>query len=144
MRIYTHCAALVQLDSASGFEQAVCAGAASDRNNQPVHVNTFILFARVIVDGASRFGGSDFGDLASEADIEPLSGELLFCFTGNHSIGTAKQRIHCLKNDDLGTKTPPHAAQFKPDNAGTDNAEAIGYRRKCKRAGRIKNGFVVY
>ena len=144
VRIHLYRPLRVQVDAAAGFKQAIRTGPAPNGDNQPFYLNAPILPGSTVSNGAAAVFGDHFGYLTSEPDIKTLTGELFFCLAGDHRVSAGEHGIHCLENDDLGTQTTPYASEFKPDDAGANDAEGLWYCGKRQCAGGIKNRLIVH
>src|SRR5690554_52467 len=127
-------AALVELEPDRFGIEPLHVGHTSDRHDELVD-SQFLFSARRIsvVDGNALGARLGFGDFDAGVNLETLLGEGLERFLGDLLVGHGQELGHCFEHGDFGPQAAPYAAQFQPNDTGTDHAQFLGHRRNAQR-----------
>ena len=141
--VHLHVSSLGQDDPGALVDQAFGRRPSADRHHQLVHGDVMVALAvaephfHVVVHAAGAF------HLRAQARVQPLALELALRLAGNLAVGHEQEAVHGLKDRDLRPQPVPDAAEFQPDDAAADDAQALRRTIKLQRAFRVHYVFAV-
>ena len=111
----------------------------ADGDDEPVDLQRLLALAVHIGDIDRLAADRSAGYLRAKADIEALFHEAAQRLTRDGAVGDRQELVGRLEDHDFAAKPPPDAAEFEPDHAGTDDAEAARYGLELQRVPRVND-----
>ncbi len=105
--------------------EIVCVGPAAHGDDELVHLQGVLTLGVLVMDG-NVFRGLYTSDARAETNLQALLGELLEGGLGATCVHRRQEGVLGLEQHDLGTQPGPDAAHLQADDAGADNAQALG------------------
>ncbi len=135
--------ALVEHDARALGEQILRERPPADRDDQAVDDERLITLGVGVAHVHAVLLDFRAADLGAKTDVETELLEMTERFLGKLAIRHRQELIQRFEHHGLGSEPPPDAAEFEPDHARADHAEALRHLGELERAPGIHDALAV-